>query len=115
AGLGDGLARGAVELGQARPRCTQVDDGGVHIHHLLLELGVLRAQLARTDVLRVVAPVAVRTYPDLEERRLALDDWAIAGGGERLDPGARPDERERERQVDEALPAGPLAVHEPLP
>src|SRR5213075_891002 len=51
----------------------------------------------------------------LEERRLVLEHGAVAGGGEGLDPGPGPDERERERQIDASLPAGALAVHEPLP
>ena len=37
------------------------------------------------------------------------------GCGERLDPRARPDEREAEREVDCARPARPLTVHEPEP
>ena len=66
-------------------------------------------ELAGAEVLRVVAPVAVGADPDLEERRLTLQHRARRRRRERLDPGARPDEREAEREVD--LPAGTQPGH----
>ena len=63
----------------------------------------------------MVGPVAVGADPDLEERRLALDDRVVGRRGERLDARPRPDERERQRELDLALPAGALAVDEALP
>ena len=48
------------------------------------------------EVLRVVAPVAVGADPDLEQRRLALDDGPRRRRGERLDP-RRPTRRARSR------------------
>ena len=63
----------------------------------------------------MVGPVAVGAHPDLEERRLPLDDRPRGRRGEGLDPRPRPDEREAEREVDLALPAGALAVDDALP
>ncbi len=63
----------------------------------------------------MVGPVAVGADPDLEERRLALDHRPVRRRRERPDPGPGPDQREPEREVDLALPAGSLAVDEPLP
>ena len=55
----------------------------------------------------MVAPVAVGADPDLEERRLALDDGPRGRRGERLDPRPRPDEREPECELDLPFPAVP--------
>ena len=63
----------------------------------------------------MVGPVAVGADPDLEERRLALDDRQVRRRRERPDPAARPDEREPEREVDLPAPARPLAVDEAEP
>ena len=63
----------------------------------------------------MVGPVAVGADPDLEQDGLALDHGQVAGGGEGLDPAAGPHERERERELDLAVVARPLAVHEALP
>src|SRR5207245_7874825 len=71
--------------------------------------------VAADEVLRVVCPVSVRADPDLEQCRLTLDDGAVRRRRERLDPAAGPDQREAERQVDFALPAGSLAVDEAQP
>ena len=96
-----------VELGQAvAGRKGRSRSRVVHSHQLLLELGVARRQLARHEVLRVVAPVAVGADPDLEERRLVLGDRTAAGRGEGPDPRAGPDEREAVRELDLALVAG---------
>src|SRR5690349_12281608 len=92
-----------------------VDGGAEDAEEDLEELRVARRQLARAEVLRVVAPVAVRADPDLEERRLVLLDRAVAGRGERADAGARPDERVAAGEVDLALVAGALAVDEAFP
>ena len=80
----------------------------------LFELHILRTQLSRTEVLGVVAPVPVRTDPDLEQRRLVLAHGAVARCRERLDPGAGPDQREGKREVD-VFPVRPLTVDVPLP
>ena len=63
----------------------------------------------------MVRPVPVRADPDLEQRWLVLLHARVAGRCEGLDRRARPDERERQREVDLGAPAGALAVHEPLP
>src|SRR5262249_35187404 len=70
---------------------------------------------AADEVLRVVGPVAVGADPDLEERRLTLDDRAVRGRREGLDAGTGPDEREPESQLDLASPACAFTVYEPLP
>ena len=93
----------------------RVERAVVDVHERGLQLGVLRLQLADDEVLRVVGPVAVGADPDLEQDGLALDHGQVSGGGEGLDPAARPDERERERELDLAVVARPLAVHEALP
>ena len=88
----------------------------VDAHQLLLELGVARIELARNQVLRVVAPVAVGTDPDLEERRLVLLDRTAAGGGEGADSRAGPDEREAVRELDlPSVEAGAVVVHPAVP
>src|SRR4029077_17629213 len=104
-----------VELGEARSGAAMLDRAVVHLDEPALELLVLRRELARAEELRVVAPVAGRADPDLEQRRLVLLHRPVAGGGERPDPRPRPDERVAEREVDLAFPAGALAVHERLP
>ena len=104
-----------VELGQGSPGATVPERARVDVEQLPLELRVVGPQLAGAEVLRVVAPVAVGADPDLEERRLVLLDRQVAGGGERLDPGTRPDEREAKRELDPALPACALAVDEAVP
>ncbi len=115
AGLGKPGADEPVELGKRRAGPAVIERAAVDLEQLLLELDVLGAQLARAEVLRVVGPVAVRADPDLEERRLVLLDGEVAGRRERLDPRARPDERERKRELDLPVPAGALSVHEALP
>ena len=72
-------------------------------------------QLAADEVLRVVGPVAVGADPDLEQRRLALDDRPVGGRRERLDPRARPDSEKPSASSTLPLPAGALAVDEALP
>ena len=111
----DARADAAVELGEARSGAGERDRVLVDGQELLLELAVLLRELARDEVLRVVAPVAVGADPDLEERRLALDDGPARRRREGLDPGPGPDEREAERELDLPLPARALAVDEPLP
>ena len=105
-----------VELGQARARAAVVD---AHRRRRRAARRAARRSGARaspgTDVLRVVAPVAVGADPDLEQRRLVLEHRSVAGRGEGADPRARPDEREAERELDLSVPAGPLAVDEALP
>src|SRR5687767_1414735 len=85
------------------------------MHQLLLELVIAEVELARDEVLRVVAPVAVGADPDLEERRLVLGDRTAAGGGERADPLAGPDEGEPMRELDLALVPGAVIVHPAVP
>ena len=63
----------------------------------------------------MIAPVAVGADPDLEQRRLVVLDRQVAGRRERLDSRAGPDEREPERELDPALPAGARAVDEAVP
>src|SRR5206468_4243724 len=82
---------------------------------LLFELDVARIELPRAQVLRMVAPVAVGADPDLEQRRLVLGDRAIARCGERLDAGARPDERVAARVLDSPLETGAYRVYGTLP
>jgi hypothetical protein len=113
--LGQSVADQAVEVGEARAGAAVVDRPVVDIDEEPLELGVPRGELARAEVLGVVAPVAVGADPDLEQGRLVLLYRQVAGGRERLDPRARPDEREAERELDLALPAGARAVDEPVP
>src|SRR5207302_53515 len=50
-----------------------------------------------------------------EENRLTFGDREVSRRGERLDPGTGPHERERERELDLAQPAGALSVDEALP
>ena len=104
-----------VELGHRRPGPDVLERAVVHVHERGLQLGVLRLQLAHHEILGVVGPVTVGADPDLEQDGLALDHGQVAGGGEGLDPAARPDERERKRELDLAVVARPLAVHEALP
>ena len=63
----------------------------------------------------MVAPVAVGADPDLEQRRLALDDRPARGRGERPDPG--PDQTSENPSASSTLPrpAGALAVDEAEP
>ena len=72
AGLGDAGANEPVELGQVGPVAAVSHRAVVHAEQLLLELDVARVELARAQVLRVVAPVAVGADPDLEQGRLVL-------------------------------------------
>ena len=88
-----------------------VVDGG----ELVEQLRVARREGSGAEVLRVVGPVAVGADPDLEQRRLVLDDRVGGGRRERLDARARPDERERQRELDLPVPARALAVDEALP
>src|SRR5712691_4580315 len=95
---------------------------GTHAHCVLVDMAerlfefcVLRPELSWTEVLRVVAPVAVRTDPDLEQRRLVLLDRPGARGGERADARSGPHERVAEREFDLALPPRPFPVYEAFP
>ena len=90
----------AIELSEARARAREVDRVVVDRDEPGFELAVLRRQLTDDEVLRVIAPVAVDADPDLEERRLAFDDGPCGRRREGLDPRARPDEREAERELD---------------
>src|SRR2546425_81778 len=74
AGRGDALADAPVELGEARAGLAERDRVVVDDAELVEQLGVTRGQRPGAEVLRVVGPVAVGAYPDLEQRRLALDD-----------------------------------------
>src|SRR5262249_41074162 len=104
-----------VELGEARARPAETDGIVIDRHELLLEVGVLRFQFAADDVLRVIGPVAVGADPDLEQRRLTLDDRAVRRRRERLYACAGPDQCEPECELDPAPPARPLTVDEALP
>ena len=84
-----GRARRGSRPGAAE-RDRVVVDGGELVEQLL----VARRERAGAEVLRVVGPVAVGADPDLEQRRLVLDDRVGGGRRERLDARARPDERE---------------------
>ena len=113
--LGEALADAPVQLGHRLGRAsTRSSASVVHLEQPSLELGVLRLQLAEHEVLRVVGPVAVGADPDLEEHGLALDDRQVGRRRERLDPLARPDERERQRELD-VVARRALPVHEALP
>ncbi len=107
------MRRSSSREARAGPR--ERDRVLVHVEQRPLELAVARVQLSRDEVLRVVAPVAVRADPDLEQRRLALDDRPRRRGREGPDARARPHEREPERELDLPLPARALAVDEALP
>src|SRR5262249_56135673 len=115
AGLVDAAADQPVELREARAGPAVVERALVHGEQGVEQLVVTRVERPRTDVLRVVAPVAVRADPDLEQRRLVLLYGPMARSGERPDPRPRPHEREAERELDLALPAGAFAVDEALP
>ena len=100
------VAHEPVELGEARARAAVGDRALVDLQQAVLELAVVRAQLAGAEELRVVGPVAVGADPDLEQRRLVGCDRPVARRGERLDPGPRPDEREAEARA-RPCPASP--------
>jgi hypothetical protein len=87
-----------------------VERAAVNSQQLLEQLVVAGLELARADVLRVVAPVAVGADPDLEQGRLVLLNRPVARGRERADSGTRPDEREPQSEVD-VLPRRSLAVN----
>ena len=113
--LRDPGADAAVELGQARAGHAERDSRVVDAKQTGLELAIAVGEVAGHEVLRVIAPVAVGADPDLEQRRLALDDRTVGRGRERADPAARPDEREAEGELDLPAPAGALAVDEAEP
>ena len=93
-----------------------VDRGAVDLEQLIEKPRVSGLGLAGADVLGVVGPVAVGADPDLEERWLVYLDRPGAGCGEGTDPGARPDEAEREGELDPAAaPARAAAVDMALP
>src|SRR5262249_26691865 len=96
----DPFADAAIELREARAGTEEVDRIPVDAHEALLELAVPRRELADDEVLRVVAPVAVRADPDLEECWLAFDHGARGRRCERPDSRPRPQEREAESEVD---------------
>src|SRR3954452_21213868 len=105
----------AVELGEAGAGAAVVDRAFVHAEQRVEQLVVARLERPRADVLRVVAPVAVRADPDLEQRRFVLLHRTVPCGREGPDTGARPDERKTEGELDLPLPPRSFAVHEPLP
>ncbi|MGH3112631.1 MAG: hypothetical protein ACRDOP_04100, partial [Gaiellaceae bacterium] len=74
---------------------TTLRDGEQALEQPLVRGG----QRARTDVLRVVAPVAVDADPDLEEGGLVLLHRTVAGRREGADAGTRPNEREAAREL----------------
>src|SRR6187402_1426312 len=111
----DPLADPPVDLGEARAGDAERDGVVVDLAQPCFELAVGVREVADDDVLRVVRPVAVGADPDLEQRRLALDDGKVRRGGEGLDPLAGPDEREAERELDLSRPARALAVNEAEP
>src|SRR6185503_4113078 len=115
AGRGDAVADAAVELRQARAGATEPDRVVVDAGQLVEQLRVARRERSGAEVLGVVRPVAVGADPDLEQGRLVLDDRVGGRRRERLDARSRPDEREGERQLDLAVPAGAFAVDEALP
>src|SRR5213075_1699356 len=98
--LGEPVANEHVERGERRAWPQVVDRAPVDAEEPVEELVVAWVERPGDDVLRVVAPVAVRADPDLEQGWLMLGDRAVAGGRERADAGARPDERERELEID---------------
>src|SRR3970282_2628911 len=101
-----------VELGEARAGTREVDGSRVDGHEPLFELPVRGRELADDEVLRVIAPVAVRADPDLEQRGLAIDDGPRGRRRKGLDSGPGPDEREAEREVDLPLPTRPPSLHD---
>src|SRR6266508_306797 len=115
AGVGDAVADQHVELREARSRAAVVERLAVDLEQRVEQLIVTRFELAWADVLRVVAPVAVRAYPDLEERRLSLLHRPVSRRGEGTDPRARPDEGEAECELDPVLPSRALAVDVAFP
>ena len=86
-GVRDTRANEPVELGQVGSVAAVRDRAVVDGEELLLELDIARVELAGTEVLRVVAPVAVGADPDLEQRRLVLRDRTIAVAVNVLIPG----------------------------
>src|SRR5262249_57364694 len=66
-GLRDSRADEPVELGELRARPEMVDRPPIDREQLVEQLVVARLERARADGLRVVAPVPVRTDPDLEQ------------------------------------------------
>ncbi len=92
-----------------------VKRASVDVEQHVQQLLVGRVELSGAHVLRVVAPVTVRTDPDLEQCRLVLLHQPVARCRERADPRPRPDEREAECQLHLPIPAGAFAVHEALP
>src|SRR6266542_2120309 len=115
AGVGDAVADQHVELREARSRAAVVERLAVDLEQRVEQLIVTRFELAWAHVLRVVAPVAVRAYPDLEERRLSLLHRPVSRRGEGTDPRARPDEGEAECELDPVLPSRALAVDVAFP
>src|SRR3954452_21601122 len=105
----------AVELCEAGTWPAVVDCAVVHAQECVEQLVVARLERPWADVFRVVAPVAVRADPDLEQRRFVLLHRTVPCGRERPDAGAGPHERKPEGELDLALPPRTLAVHEPLP
>src|SRR5439155_6074264 len=105
----------AVELGEARSGTAVVECVPVDAEERVEQLVVAWLERARADVLRMVAPVAIRADPDLEECRLVLLHRPVIVRREGPDSWARPDEREAECELDLPFPARALAVHEALP
>src|SRR5262245_32442222 len=115
ADLGQALSDQSVELVEACAWPAVVDRAPVHAQKARTKLLVGGCEVAGAEVLRVVAPVAVGADPDLEQRRLVLLHRPVAGRREGPDAFARPHEREAQREIDLALPAGALAVDEAVP
>src|SRR6185369_1477851 len=87
-----------------------VESPTVNRQQLVKQHVVTRLELARADVLGVVAPVTVGADPDLEQGRLVLLHRPIARGREGADLWARPHERETQCEVN-VTPRRPFAVH----
>ena len=106
AGVGDPRADTPVELGQARTGPAEGDRVVVDGRQLLEQLGVARLELARAEILRVVGPVAVGADPDLEQRRLALDDGPAVVAVNVLIPG--PDQTSENGSASSTSPFQPV-------
>src|SRR5438270_8652687 len=102
--FGQEFARRAVQFSQARPMGTHAHCLFVDMSECFLEPPVLKREVSRAKVLRVVAPVPVRADPDLEERGLVFLDGPITGRGERPNRLSRPNEGVAECEIDLALP-----------
>src|SRR5882762_1868263 len=62
---------------------------------LVEECVVSHGEQPRAKILRQVSPIAIRTYPNLNERRLIFNNRPRASGGERRNAWPRPHQSER--------------------